>query len=111
MCRERLWHDQSPGCSPVHQSRKTIFAPFRKVIDHVPGQLGPSSDVIDAKLRYGFVRTANVAVHLTIGILASMTSFTAGTEAFTSIAIGTKLGGRPNIGTISTAVVPTEEGR
>jgi hypothetical protein len=40
-----------------------------------------------------------------------MTSFTAGTEAFTSIAIGTKLGGRPNIGTISTAVVPTEEGR
>ena len=99
------------GLLPGSPVRKTIFAPFRKVIDHVPGQLGPSSHVIDAKLRYGFVRTANVAVHLTIGILASMTSFTAGTEAFTSIAIGTKLGGRPNIGTISTAVVPTEEGR
>jgi hypothetical protein len=32
-------------------------------------------------------------------------------DRFEQFAIETKFGGRPNIGTISTAVVPTEEGR
>jgi hypothetical protein len=49
--------------APRFASQEDNLRAVRKVIDQVPGQLGPSSHVIDAKLRYGFVSTANVAVH------------------------------------------------
>ena len=47
----------------VEPRQEDYFRAIRKVIDHVRGQLGSSRHVIDTKLRYGFIRAADVAVH------------------------------------------------